>query len=539
MSKESKITKTTPVVPRMCLSINTALIDKPDQGVMKADSATGWESQELTVAELIQHVTDGHAFAPQYKDGRRKGERFLAAGFLAADFDGTLKINEARDHAFINGNAALIYTTASHTDAEHRLRIVFALERSILAAQDWADANLALAFHLGADLSIGDKARCFFGSSKASTWRYDNVMPHEVLDDLIESGKELRNVQSSKQAINSSKRIKGETPLMLPAGDTAFLGDLEPGTTVHCPHHDDRHASAFVVPSWTRGGLGIHCRACGLTYWELEPDEYDFGVFERMVQRRIENPESTSESKALIEEFFPPESRCSVIQERFLPALKFEPGITLVKSPKGSGKTTALKQLIHEIDENKGKKGFPKSILLIGHRRALLREAAGRLGLAYYRDLGSITQNPSRLAVCLDSLPNFTESYVYRYQGRRPYFRTDPAFDLVIIDESEQVFSHLVGDTITKTKGGLDRCYDALVFEIQGAKSVVALDADLGMLTSHVLRYLRPQDWRDNTSIILNKPLSRNRNGSCSSMPVRKCSGRSLSPASRVESDAL
>ena len=29
------------------------------------------------------------------------------------------------------------------------------------------------------------------------------------------------------------------------------------------------------------------------------------------------------------------------------------------------------------------------------------------------------------------------------------------------------MFSHLVGDTITKTQGGLARCYDALVFEIQ------------------------------------------------------------------------
>ncbi|OPH84677.1 plasmid replication protein, CyRepA1 family [Nitrobacter vulgaris] len=500
--------KTTPVIPRMSLSINTALIDKPDQGVMKAHSASGWDSKELNVAELIQHVTDGHAFAPQFKDGQRKGKKFLAAGFLAADLDGTLRINEARDNAFINGNAAFIYTTASHTDAEHRLRVVFALERSILAAQDWADANLALAFRLGADLSISDKARCFFGSSKASTWSYDNVMPREVLDDLIENGRELRSVQKSKLAINSSKRVKSETPLMLASGDTAFLGDLEPGTSVHCPHHDDRHASAFVVPSWTRGGLGIHCRACGLTYWELEPDQYDFGAFERMVQRRLENPERTSEPKTLFEEFFPPDSHCTVIQERFLPALKFEPGITLVKSPKGSGKTTALKQLIHEIEKNAGKNGFPKSILLVGHRRALLREAASRLGLAYYLDLGHVMKNPSRLAVCIDSLPNFTESYVYRCQGKRPFFRTDPPFELVIIDESEQLFSHLVGDTITKTKGGLERCYDALAFEIQGAKSVVALDADLGMLTSHVLGYLRPQDWRDNTSIILNKPLT-------------------------------
>ena len=200
MTKKSNIiAKTTPVIPRICLSINLVLIDKPDQGVMKAHSANGWVSQELTVAELIQHVTDGNAFAPQFKNGQRKGETFLAAGFLAADFDGTFEINEARDNAFINGNAAFIYTTASHTDAEHRLRVVFALERSIIAAQDWADANLALAFRLGADLSISDKARCFFGSSKASTWSYDNVMPREVLDDLIESGRELRDVQSSKR----------------------------------------------------------------------------------------------------------------------------------------------------------------------------------------------------------------------------------------------------------------------------------------------------------------------------------------------------
>lgn len=508
MPKQSNIIiKTTPVIPRMCLSTNAALIDKPNQSVMKAHSATGWDSKELTVAELIQHVSEGRAFAPQFKDGQRKGRKFLGAGFLAADFDGTLTINEARDNAFINGNAAFIYTTASHSEEEHRLRAVFALERAVVAAQDWADANLALAYRLGADLSISDKARCFFGSSKASTWCYHNVMPREVLDDLVENGRELRDVQSSKQAINSSKRVKSETPLMLPGGEVAFLHDLEPGMSVHCPHHDDRNASAFVVPSWTKGGLGVHCRACGLTYWELEPDQYDFGAFDRMVERRLENPERILEPKTLFEEFFPPDSRCTVIQERFLPALKFEPGITLVKSPKGSGKTTALKHLLHEIEQNKGKKGFPKSILLIGHRRALLREAAARLGLQFYLDMDWVSRNPNRLAVCLDSLPTFTECYVYGSHGGKPLFRTDPAFDLVIIDESEQVFSHLVGDTITKKQGGLDRCYDALVFEVQGAKSVVALDADLGMLTSHVLRYLRPQDWRDNTSIVLNKPL--------------------------------
>jgi hypothetical protein len=40
MTKKSNIiAKTTPVIPRICLSINLVLIDKPDQGVMKAHSA--------------------------------------------------------------------------------------------------------------------------------------------------------------------------------------------------------------------------------------------------------------------------------------------------------------------------------------------------------------------------------------------------------------------------------------------------------------------------------------------------------------------
>ena len=35
-------------ISRMCLSINAALIDKPDQDVMKAHSASGWILQELS-----------------------------------------------------------------------------------------------------------------------------------------------------------------------------------------------------------------------------------------------------------------------------------------------------------------------------------------------------------------------------------------------------------------------------------------------------------------------------------------------------------
>jgi hypothetical protein len=58
----------------------------------------------------------------------------------------------------------------------------------------------------------------------------------------------------------------------------------------------------------------------------------------------------------------------------------------MVKSPKGSGKTEALKQMLDYIRAGRFKQGIkpkdqPTSILLIGHRQSLIREAAAKLGL--------------------------------------------------------------------------------------------------------------------------------------------------------------
>jgi hypothetical protein len=105
------------------------------------------------------------------------------------------------------------------------------------------------------------------------------------------------------------------------------------------------------------------------------------------VERRLAHPLKLFEPKTVLEEFFPPEPDCFVSQDRFLSTIGYMPGITLIKSPKGTGKTTVLKQLRSDIEAGRHlssilKKERPKTILLIGHRRALLREAARKLGLA-------------------------------------------------------------------------------------------------------------------------------------------------------------
>nr|WP_247541475.1 MULTISPECIES: plasmid replication protein, CyRepA1 family [unclassified Bradyrhizobium] len=109
------------------------------------------------------------------------------------------------------------------------------------------------------------------------------------------------------------------------------------------------------------------------------------------------------------------------------------------------------------------------------------------------------------LAVCLDSLPKFGESFAA--EGKVSGWRRRGPFDLVIIDEVEQVLKHLMSDTIEQ-KAGLERCYDALAYEVTHAKAVVVLDADLGLLTAHAMRLWRPRDWESRCRIIYNEPVA-------------------------------
>ena len=76
----------------------------------------------------------------------------------------------------------------------------------------------------------------------------------------------------------------------------------------------------------------------------------------------------------------------------------------------------------------------------------------------------------------------------------------------MILDESEQVLNHLCGETVD-SRLGIDRCFDALMYEVANAKAVIALDADLGLVTAHALRTMRPQDWASRCRILYNAPI--------------------------------
>jgi hypothetical protein len=492
---------------RYAVSINSDIVDKPDQS-KRFGFGAGFSPVEVTIDEFVRQVRSGHAYAAQFKDGRRKAAHFERAGFLAADVDGGMTIEEAKEHAFVRHHAGLIHTTASHTPHGHRLRIIFLLNETILEAQDWADAQLGLAVTLGSDRAVSDAARMFFGNTQAVFFKISGSMPPTVVADLIARGRDARAQTAGikgRLPVDSAKQMGPGALVKLASGDHCRMDELSFGATVHCPYHEDTNASAFVTRS-NAGSLGVHCSACKVTFWpDDKRDEYDFEAFEKWFKGRLVTRKH--EDAIGLERFLPPKPQVVKLSKPFLSAIDYAPGITMVKSWKGSGKTASLQGMIANIRAGlmpgiEGK-DRPRSILLIGHRRTLIREAAAKLGLRCYMDPdngdpdGLLT-----LAVCLDSLPKFGESFAS--DGKVPGWRRKGPFDLVIIDEVEQVLKHLMSDTIEQ-KAGLERCYHALAYEVTHAKAVVVLDADLGLLTGHAMKLWRPRDWEARCRIIYNQ----------------------------------
>lgn len=124
-----------------------------------------------------------------------------------------------------------------------------------------------------------------------------------------------------------------------------------------------------------------------------------------------------------------------------------------LKSPKGTGKTKALESFV------RGR----RSVLCISHRIALAGELARRLGLANYQD----SVSSDSLSICVNSL--------YRLLDDKRRLR---AFDVVVIDEVEQVLAALTGPTLKDQRGLV---YSLLEELIRRAKIVVCSDADLTM----------------------------------------------------------
>lgn len=507
------------------VGLNSGVIGKPADPVGMG-LGKGFLASEVTRAELIDRVArQGHAFTAHFEDGHRKTAKFICSDFIAADIDRGMTLDEALAIPFVQQHASFIYTTPSHTEDEHRFRIVFLLEDAITSATDWSNALFGLALKLDSDLRIKDPTRMFYGCVDARVIEFGNLLPADEVATLIAAGAQERKRSSGWNglvqgyALTSSQKIQPGQLIAMADGSAVPFEEIARGTSVCCPFHHDTNPSAFVVLS-NSGTIGINCRVCNVTFWPERSLPYDFNSFSRLAREKagedVKRAEAQKNHPNFLERYFPPEPQVTVHQKRFLPKLDYRPGITLVKSPKGTGKTEAIAALVDQIRHGKfvggakaKAKDRPKSVLLIGHRRSLIREAANRLGLDCYlddEDFGTHRRQRFGYAICLDSLHKIALAVAKPVKAKPAIKGPPPQYDVVIIDESEQVISHLLSETL-RERSGMVEAFGCLDLVIRRAKAVVALDADLGLITAHAMRSYRRWDWKDNCRIILNKPI--------------------------------
>lgn len=479
---------------KMHISYNKNIVNKLDEHHPNYKEnvkyfAVGFENAELSLEEFQEIIQQyGYTYSTQHKERRNEGN-FIGSNVLSVDIDGNITLNELLNHQYTSSFGSCIYTTLNHDEnGEHRLRLVFITETIITSNSKYRDAVNGLISIFKSDDQCEDPCRMFFGSQGCQFFRLNNILPDLEVEKLVLLGqqyiKESRqkkqnntNNPSQVSANQSSTNLPLDTLIKTAKGESLELQNTPYGTAVHCPVHDDKHPSAFITESADKTSLGVHCSSCGCTYWANETQKEQVEAFksfdyhlnslthleeresEEMYEQYLHN-EQVRNQNALQAEYKPIISR---INHQYLPPIQESDGLTIIKSPKGSGKTKAIEALVESY------KTQGRSVLVIGHRRALLQQLSKRLNLTcYLTPDGEPTVTPNNAyAICIDSMVKLLRPAIHKY-------------DVIIIDEVEQVLAHL---TSSGLKANRDTTVKLLVHYLCAASSLYCLDADIGDIT--------------------------------------------------------
>ena len=154
----------------------------------------------------------------------------------------------------------------------------------------------------------------------------------------------------------------------------------------------------------------------------------------------------------------------STYNSRYLPTMDLTPGVHLIKSPIGTGKTAVVEALVKANPE--------QTVLFTTHLISLVESAATRLDLCSYNECDNYDlQIETRLAICLNSLGKLTANASLR------------DYDIVIIDEIEQVLARLTTHIEQKPL-----VFSVLMHVMAHAKTLICLDAHLSRSTVQLIQ---------------------------------------------------
>lgn len=169
---------------------------------------------------------------------------------------------------------------------------------------------------------------------------------------------------------------------------------------------------------------------------------------------------------------------CITVNKRYLGGLiaqafdTLETRFLVVRSPLGTGKTTAIKKMIQQAGDG--------NVLVITSRETLNRAVAEELGLAFYKDVlsekdrNTRKEMAKRMAITPNSLPQILREF------------PDIVYALLVIDESETAASMLVSEATSEKTDTLK----ALMTAAGLAHKNVLMDAFAGSRTDKLIEIL-------------------------------------------------
>jgi hypothetical protein len=476
------------------VSFNAKLIDKTPP-TDKRWLTQGFDFYEVTPDQLCEAINQGCSYSYKFEGGIRKSENFLGADLISVDIDGGRTITETLADPIVQSYGSIWYTTPSHTPDRHRFRLIFILPYTVTDANDLKAAARSLSRRLGGDMSATDAARLFYGSTGSEPTDLGGQLSEAYLEELIKDGRVAPiqdSISGNRPTTNRSQMpLDLEQAVKLGDGSLVTLKSVTAKASLYCPYHPDKSPSAFVDFT-AKKVMYLHCSSCELTWWSVlsstSTNTVSFETAAANLEKKSVHKPTVKTALELFSDDDPATGHLvehvTIHNSKYLKITKDYPGVTFIKSPKGSGKTEYLKTLIggfvnrypsfaeYEEDSFDGEKQIfhsDRSVLLIGHRQALIGELCQRLGLNCYlhdsdHERSEIEQRKKRYGVCLDSL--------WKVRNK--------TYDLIVIDEAEQVLSHFLSDTIGSARFSIFEIFAQL---FQKASRIVLLDADLGWIT--------------------------------------------------------
>lgn len=133
---------------------------------------------DITPERLAAEIIKGKTFVPSFLnkkiDGevKRRMESWTSQQIIALDFDEGMRIEEALEE--FKDSAMFIYTTFSHTEEQHRFRVVFGLDQEVFDYHIISNILKQFEERYQIDGHCKDGVRLFYGGNKLYELNYEH-----------------------------------------------------------------------------------------------------------------------------------------------------------------------------------------------------------------------------------------------------------------------------------------------------------------------------------------------------------------------------